>query len=292
MGKDARRVRGEAQKEIVKVFESLCGYHSRWEVWSDWITMSAVDISNAVDHAHREKREETYKTLAKKYSAAEMEKMSEMLAIMVTALDENPDQDFLGELFMLLNLGNDHAGQFFTPYHVCEFTAELNAEKAASEVEEKGWISVSDPACGAGAMLVAYANICRKKGINYQTGVFFVGQDIDFTVGLMCYLQLSLLGCAGYIVIADTLAHPSTAYDRRGLIPRDEGNVWYMPMYFRDVWHWRRVWAQVEMMGSAAPRKEPPKPRPDPKKEKPILKASEPAAEENGQILLSMTFAK
>lgn len=104
---------------------------------------------------------------------------------------------------------------------------------------------------GAGALLVAFANECRRQKVNYQQSVLCVAQDIDFTVGLMCYIQLSLLGCAEYVVIGDTLAHPATTYDRRGLIPRDEGNVWYTPMYFRDVWHWRRVWAQVDMMRKA-----------------------------------------
>ena len=86
--------------------------------------------------------------------------------------------------------------------------------------------------------------------------------------------------------MGDTLAHPATAYDRRGLIPRDEGNVWYTPMYFRDVWHWRRVWAQVDMMCSAekpqgAEVVTTQKPRTRPKK-------AQPAASENeyGQLTL------
>ena len=38
-----------------------------------------------------------------------------MLAEVVADLEHNPDQDFLGELFMALDLGNEWAGQFFTP---------------------------------------------------------------------------------------------------------------------------------------------------------------------------------
>ena len=61
--------------------------------------------------------------------------------------------------------------------------------------QKQGWISVSDPACGAGALLIAFANECRRQHINYQTSVLFVAQDIDFLAGCMCYIQLSLLGC-------------------------------------------------------------------------------------------------
>ena len=257
MASDVGKVRGSAQKTLVKAFEGLCGRHSRWEVWSDWIGMCAIAISNAVDRAHREKREKTYGTLSQKYTAAELQTVAEMLALLVQEMEENPNQDFLGELFMVLGLGNEYAGQFFTPYNVCEAMSELSGEKIAADVARKGWISVSDPACGAGALLVAFANMCARRKINYQTSVLFAAQDIDFTVGMMCYIQLSLLGCAGYVVIGDSLAHPMTAVDRRGLIPRDEGNVWYTPMYFRDVWHWRRVWAQMEMMERAAPPVQP-----------------------------------
>lgn len=210
--------------------------------------MSACAISNTVDKAHCEVREKEYLTLQKKYTKAEMQVMSEMLGMAVAALDENPDQDLLGEIFMTLGLGNEHNGQFFTPYNVCRAMSELTIGDIAAQVEAQGWVSVADPACGAEALLVAFANECLRQKVNYQQSVLYVAQDIDYIVGLMCYIQLSLLGCAGYVVIGDTLAHPSTAYDRRGLIPRDEGNVWYTPMYFRDVWHWRRLWAQMNLM--------------------------------------------
>lgn len=248
MASEARRVRGEAQKNIVKAFERLCGKHGRWEVWADWVTMSACSISNAVDQAHAEKREDIYRALQKKYTAVEMQTMGEMLGMVIMALEENPDQDLLGDIFMTLGLGNEHNGQFFTPYNVCCVMSALNSEHSAAEVERRGWIAVADPACGAGALLVSFANECIRQKINYQTDVLFVGQDIDFTVGMMCYIQLSLLGCPGYIVIGDTLAHPATCIDRRGLIPKDEGNVWYTPMFFRDVWSWRKAWAQLDLL--------------------------------------------
>ena len=95
---------------------------------------------------------------------------------------------------------------------------------------------------------MAFANACTRQEINYQTSVLFTAQDIDYIVGLMCYLQLSLMGCAGYVVIGDTLRHPLTALDRRGLIPRPDQNIWYTPFYFRDIWHYRRIGAQMELL--------------------------------------------
>ena len=289
MASVTRLGRGEAQKAIAKSFESLCGRHSRWQIWADWIAMCAYSISNAVDRAHREEREEMYLTLRKKYTEAEAQTMGEMLGMAVAELDENPDQDLLGEIFMTLGLGNEHNGQFFTPYNVCRAMSELTIGDIAAQVEAQGWVSVADPACGAGALLVAFANECLRQKVNYQQSVLYVAQDIDYIVGLMCYIQLSLLGCAGYVVIGDSLAHPSTAYDRRGLIPRDEGNVWYTPMYFRDVWHWRRLWAQVDLM--CAPKEGASGPQPAQqaqKKAAPPPEPAKPSFNENKNGLLTL----
>ena len=59
-------------------------------------------------------------------------------------------------------------------------------------LEKQEWISVNDPACGAGATLVAAANIFHRKKINYQTRVLLTANDIDRVVAQMCYIQLSL----------------------------------------------------------------------------------------------------
>lgn len=289
MASITRHVQGEVQKTIAKSFESLCGRHGRWEVWADWITLSACSISNTVDTAHRDAREKTYRNIQQKYSEPEMQAFSAMLGNVILALEENPDQDLLGYLYMNLDLGNEHIGQFFTPYNICRFMAQMNADKIKEEVEAKGWISVGDPTCGAGAMLVAFANECLRHGVNYQTNVLIVAQDIDYVVGMMCYIQMSLIGCAGYVVISDSLAHPSTSYDDRGLIPRDNGNVWYTPLYFHKVWHWRRVWAQVKRM--CAPKEVSPGPQLEQRTQKKASPPPEPAKltfaeNKNGQLTL------
>lgn len=195
----AKVVRGvdSYKKEFLSIFNSLCGRHGRWEVWSDFIQLTAIDISNVTDKANAPKRAADARNIAKKYSEDEIKRMAEMLMQMVYAIDEKPDQDFLGELYMTCELGNDHAGQFFTPYSVCQAMSEISFDP--TRFEDKGFVSVNDCACGAGALLVSFANVCKRHDINYQQKVMFVAQDIDYTVGLMCYIQLSLMGCAGYV---------------------------------------------------------------------------------------------
>ena len=123
-----------------------------------------------------------------------------------------------------------------------------------AKIDQRGWISVNDPACGAGALLVAFANECKLRHTNYQTSVLFVAQDIDHIVGCMCYIQLSLLGCPGYVVIGNSLTEPCSGIDGDPLIPVPGDNIWYTPMYFRDAWHYRRLGQVMDRVIRAAPR--------------------------------------
>lgn len=100
-------------------------------------------------------------------------------------------------------------------------------------------ISVNDPACGAGATLVAAANIFHRKKINYQTRVLFTANDIDRVVAQMCYIQLSLLGCAGWVAVANTISNPVCG-DPLMPVEKPGQEFWYTPFYFREEWNCRR----------------------------------------------------
>lgn len=239
--------RNERQRELEKLYNKLCGRYSRYEVWQDMVVMIACAIANAVDKRHFDKREAMYMRTIQKYNEAERQIFPEFFTQIVLGMDQNPDCDFLGELYMNLELGNKHVGQFFTPYDVCRVMAEvtINGDFLKGQVEKHGWISINDCACGAGATLVAAANYLRSIGINYQMQALFVAQDVDMTVALMCYIQLSLLGCAGYVVIGNTLTEPQTGHVLFG----EEGDrCWFTPMYFSDVWSTRRAIEQAKML--------------------------------------------
>ncbi len=237
------------QKNIVDILHGMTGRLSLWQIWQDFIMLSACSISNAVDKRHSEKREKAYMNIAGKYSSNELEKFVAMLGNVVTGLERNPDQDFLGDLFMNLDLSNEWKGQFFTPYSVCRCMAGmLMSDDVLGKIADKGWISVNDPACGAGALLIAYANEFLKQHINYQQSVLFVAQDVDQLAGMMCYIQLSFLGCAGYTVIQNTLTNPAVAVDDKGLLPVDSDNVWYTPMYFLDNWCIRKMASKMDLV--------------------------------------------
>ena len=83
--------------------------------------MAAITISNAFDREDKthDDREKQYMRTIKGYNQGEQQIFQKLFALLVEALDDEPDQDFLGEMFMGLNLGNHWKGQFFTPYNIC-----------------------------------------------------------------------------------------------------------------------------------------------------------------------------
>lgn len=216
------------REEFIKEFEifSYKNGRNRWEAWQDLMSFIALSISNSCENdiTRWNKREAEYMSLIKKYKYHDY--VPKLFAIIVIALEKNPDQDFLGELYMSLDLGSHWHGQFFTPYSVCRMMTEMLYDNKKTN----GLITVNDPSCGAGATLIAQANLLKQKGIDYQRDAIFVGQDIDRVVAMMCYIQLSLLGCSGYIVVANTLTNPVCGPT---LLPEEKSGLefWYTPMF-------------------------------------------------------------
>lgn len=238
----------ETEKEFLDIFNSLCEIRSGWQVWTDLITAMAIALSNTLERNpdRKSKREDEFNSCIERLGG--MDKPSKLFGIVIKALEENPKQDFLGGLFMKLQLGSHWKGQFFTPYHVCELMARVNLDHIKGTVEQSGYVTVNDCACGAGATLIAAANVMKANKVNYQNHALFVAQDVDRIAGLMCYIQLSLLGCAGYVVIANSLTSPTVGADVLFPHKQDGQEFWFTPMYYRDIWHYRRVYKSIERL--------------------------------------------
>lgn len=233
------RAQTECEKNLIDIIDKLSYGRQRWQIWQDLITVMACSINVAVDrtpgrfNARKKELDDALERLGG------IELPGKAFDTVVDALEENPDQDFLGNMYMALELGNHWTGQFFTPYSVSRMMAKISLGNIKAAVEKQGWISVCDPCIGGGAMLVAAANEAKEQGVNFQQNILFVGQDIDPIVGMMAYVQISLLGCPGYIVVANTLSNPIIGDP---LIPlaKPGQEFWYTPLYFSDIWNGRR----------------------------------------------------
>ena len=171
----------------------------------------------------------------------------ELVEDVVNAFDADREQDFLGGAYMELELGNHWIGQFFTPYDICRCMAEITTGDVVEQINRDGFVTLNDCACGAGATLIAAVNQIEKQlfeaksPLRWQNHVLVTAQDLDFTTGMMCYIQLSLLGCAGYIKIGNTLTDPMHDGD-------DPTAYWYTPGYFSSVWQLRRIFRSMDRL--------------------------------------------
>ncbi len=242
--KGNKSIRGstEWEKKFIDIFNKICNRHQSWQVWQDFVNMSACAIANSVDRRSDvwKAREDSYMETVKKYSKEDLDLISELLSITTLALEENPAQDFLGKLYMQFHLENKWHGQFFTPWHIAELMAMVVVgDDLKEKIVSEGYVSVNDPCCGAGCMLIAFANICKDDlNINYQKDILFVGLDVDPVVAKMCYIQISLLGCPGYVVIGNSLTEPIIGTDTNPIVTNDN-DIWFTPLWFIGLWQFR-----------------------------------------------------
>ena len=123
---------------------------------------------------------------------------------------------------MELNLGNDNAGQFFTPFSISMLSSKIIMENPWRAIlNGNGKISLSEPSCGAGGMIIAAAITLKEKGVNYQTYLDVRANDLDITAVKMTYIQCSLLGIPGIIYQQNTLTQN----------PIDRTDMWITPFY-------------------------------------------------------------
>lgn len=239
-----KKAESGVRTEFLKVFRELSRSHRSIDIWIDFVTMFACAISNSVDKEHHDEREKRYLAAIRKYNKHDQSLFPKLAALTVEALEENPEQDFLGYTYTMLGLADKSKEQIFTPYHVADMMARITMGDLLAQVNENGFVNVNDPCCGGGVTLIAAVNEARrqleKADLNFQNHILVCGQDIDEVVVMMCYIQISLLGVAGYFKVGNSLTNSMSAED--GI-----EDYWFTPMYcFSPVWNFRRIFRKVD----------------------------------------------
>lgn len=212
------------KKEIKTLIDGLARRHDTFQVFSDFVAMTAISLSNAVDLTQAAPREETYMQIIKRYTRDELSLFPQMLGALTLALEDDM-ADILGQIFHDLELGNKWKGQFFTPDWVCRMMAAMNLTgDIRTLIDERGFIRASEPCVGAGAMVIALARHMRNESINYQQALHVTACDIDIRAVHMAYVQLSLLHVPAVIVHGNTLS-------------LDEWSHWYTPAHILGFWN-------------------------------------------------------
>lgn len=223
-------------KEIIKIFESLRYKRDLWSLYSDFLEMMAIAISNSCERLANpkryEEREKRYLSIAKSYGKEELLKMAEIFNIFVRLQDYNLEskgaKDILGGLLMKLGLGDKWAGQIFTPDNMANLLASItrSEEDLKKQIEEKGFIYASDSAVGGGVTMIGLVNSMIEGGFNPQRYLFVECGDLDKRACFMTYIQLATLGIPAVVKTQDSLLNK--VFD-----------VWFTPAFYLGGWQFR-----------------------------------------------------
>lgn len=236
MSKAAKRkfegMASDPHKQLLSFFKAFGHRHSMHEVFSDFVELSALAISNAVDCHQFDAREKRYMEIVKRYEREDLERFSYMLGALTLTFEDRVQRlvphgdglaDVLGQTYMMLELGNDRAGQFFTPYSVSRLMASINIGDGNPYVDRDGFVTISEPTCGAGGMVIACADALYDAGRNYQQTMHATCIDIDPRCVHMAYVQLSLLNIPAIVVHGNALSVEAWA-------------AWFTPAHILGGW--------------------------------------------------------
>jgi len=190
-------------KEFNAKLQSLDRSKSIETVFRDFLTLSTYSLAQPFYRS--EEIEQKYIETVKNYTKEQANEFPKMLALLVSALEEK-HQDFLGQVYSLNNFGNANKGQFFTPYHISKMMAEINMPDIENQLENYDYVTLSEPCCGSGGMIIAFAESLKSNGYNYQHQLYVEAIDIDELCFKMTYIQLSLLGIPAKVIRGDSLA--------------------------------------------------------------------------------------
>ena len=203
----------QLKKDFTTTLNKLSHSRHPSTVFSDWLEVTAICLHQtpyeagdfSKDDDDYQRLERSYLETVKGYSGEDLNSMSRMLGMTLLA-HRICFGDFLGELAGENELLNQHNGQFFTPYAVCRLMSQMTMTDAHEVLDRQGIITVSDPAVGGGAQLIAVAETLLEQGIDARSAAQFDAIDVSRNAFNMAYIQLSALDLQAMVRHGNTLS--------------------------------------------------------------------------------------
>lgn len=213
---------------MLKMTEVTQGRIDSRQVFRDFMTYSALFLSNRTDPAHLEERKRQQEAAVKEYRPQELEVFMETLKALANEICRNVDSrryiDILGPVHQRLHPKSGPLKQDFTPAGVAALLSRIIEGELT--LPEKGYFTLMDPACGSGVLCLAFADEVDRQGYNPSEQMVVQATDLDSHCAHMTYIQLSFYGIPAVIVAGNTISLEE--YDR-----------WYTPVYIWRNWVWR-----------------------------------------------------
>lgn len=229
-----------ARKQFIRIFNQTARHLHRWDVFSDFVRLAASELD--IVRVRTPENIERCGKICARYYADDIRNFHELFNLMVNAL-EAKFHDFIGSIFMELELGSGGMGQYFTPYSVQSMMARMLIPGIQEKITREGIATISDPACGSAGMIIAYAECLLEADVNPSAHLFASCIDVDPIAADMAFIQLSLLGIAAEVVTGNTL---TMQFNRVRYTP-----VYYLNNFEERLNSQQRIKAMMEFMCNA-----------------------------------------
>lgn len=199
--------RRDPQMEFIRIFDRIGRHHSRHERFADFLELATCAIRKTTipPGPAADAFEERYMKVVARYPPGDIRAMPKLLAL--TQLAVAPGGcDFLGRIAGELELLDAKLGQLITPYPLSRLLAEMTLQDAGALIAERGFITLQEPASGAGGMIIAAADVLATKGFDPQSTLYVEALDVASLCFKMTYLQLALRGVPATVRHANTLS--------------------------------------------------------------------------------------
>jgi hypothetical protein len=197
----------EHQKQFLKIFDSIGRQHSRYERFADFLELAtcAIRKTTVPPGPEADAFEARYMAIVARYPPDDIRTMPKLLALTHLAITPG-GCDFLGDIAGELELLDASLGQLITPYPLSRLIAEMTLGDAGDIIAERGFITLQEPASGAGGMVIAAADVLDKNGFDPRFTLYVEALDVASLCFKMTYLQLSLRGIPATVRRANTLS--------------------------------------------------------------------------------------
>lgn len=181
------------------ILEPLVGKYDARQVFEDFIRVTACAIS----HPHREKE---FISVESRYTAAEFALLAYAMGNLTFERVLNPFTDTLGPTYMALvsKSEKDDQGKVYTPQPLAELLSMLTfSDELDKDMPADDPITLIDPACGAGVMLMAAAQVAHKTG--KLDRMYVHAADLDYIATQMTLINLSFAQVKGTVQHTNSL---------------------------------------------------------------------------------------
>ena len=226
-------------KQFVDNFNLLSQRYDKYRIFLDFLKLASYSMYNVFRKS--EEIESKYLNIVKTYRKEELEIFGKIFGELTLMYEyKNEIVDILGEFYMQNKIGNNSLGQFFTPFHIAEFMGKINCgtkEQMEKIIDKNGYITLSEPCCGAGAMILGFVKALKDEDINYQQNLLVYAVDISEICAYMTYVQLSLYGIPAIVFCGDSITQKMNFQLET-------------PFYFMNYWKFRKVNNKTEDISS------------------------------------------